>query len=89
MDDGKNNVLEGVVTFFNSSQAMRAERMLRKAGIACQPIPGPREISPNCGVALAFDYARVDETSSLLNAVRDGCEAIHHYQEARKIASWL
>ena len=88
MDD-EAMILEGVVTFFNSSQAMRAEKLLGGAGVACQPIPGPREISPNCGVALAFDYARVDEVRQLLDSVKNGCEAVHFYPDAKKIAQWL
>ncbi len=82
-------VLAGVVTFFNSSQAMRAERMLKQAGIICETIPGPREISPNCGVALAFDYVRLQEVTELLRGVKNGFEAIHHYPDAAKIAKWL
>lgn len=81
--------LEGVVTFYNSSQAMRAERLIREAGIPCQTIPGPREISANCGVALAFDYARRGEVEALLAGVRDSHEAVHHYPGAKKIAKWL
>ncbi len=82
-------ILAGVVTFFNSSQAMRAERMLKKAGLVCETIPGPREISPNCGVALAFDYSRVDEVKQLLDSLKNGYEAIHHYPDAAKMAKWL
>lgn len=82
-------VLEGVITFYNSSQAMRAEKLLANAGIACMSIPGPREISPNCGVALAFDYARKDDAEAALAAVKNSHEAIHHYPEAKKIAGWM
>lgn len=81
--------LEGVVTFYNSSQAMRAERLLRAAGVPCLSIPGPREISANCGVALAFDYARLDDVRRILAGVKDSHEAVHHYPEAKKIAKWL
>ncbi|MCC8179830.1 MAG: DUF3343 domain-containing protein [Planctomycetes bacterium] len=82
-------VLDGVITFYNSSQAMRAERLLKKAAIPCMSIPGPREISANCGVAVAFDYIRLAEVQALLNSVADSHETVHHYPEARKVAKWL
>lgn len=86
---GEGVVLEGVITFYNSSQAMRAARLLQDKGVACMSIPGPREISPNCGVALAFDYAKLSEVEAILAGVKNGFEKIHHYPEARKTAEWL
>ena len=44
----------GVVSFFASEHAMRAERMLQRADLPARLVPGPREVSPNCGVAVAF-----------------------------------
>ena len=74
--------LEGVITFFGSHHALRAESVLKKAGFPVRLIPGPREISPNCGVALRFSYDRREEALSLLEASSVQIEAVHHYPES-------
>ena len=63
---------------------MRAEKMLRKAGLIAVLVPGPREISSNCGVALQFEYCFVDQVRDVLAQTKVQIEAIHRYQmEAR------
>jgi hypothetical protein len=74
--------LEGVMTFFGSHHALRAESVLKKAGFPVRLIPGPREISPNCGVALRFSFDRREEAVSLLVAKSVQYEAVHHYPES-------
>jgi hypothetical protein len=71
--------LEGVVTFFGSHHALRAENVMRKNGYLAILIPGPREISPNCGVALRFDYAKKDEVVKLFSENFVHYEDVHHY----------
>ena len=71
--------LEGVVSFFGSYHAMRAESVLRKSGWPAVLIPGPREISPNCGVALRFDYRQLEEVRELLDRSFVQYESFHHY----------
>ena len=71
--------LEGVVTFFGSHHALRAENVMRKKGYRAVLIPGPREISPNCGVALRFDYAMKDEVVKLFSENYVHYEDVHHY----------
>jgi hypothetical protein len=71
--------LEGVVTFFGSHHALRAENVMRKNGYRAVLIPGPREISPNCGVALRFDYAEKDEVVKLFSENYVHYEDVHHY----------
>ena len=73
--------LEGVITFFGSHHALKAEVVLKKNGIAAVIIPGPREISPNCGVAVRFDYARRDDAVKLFQQYFIHYEDIHHYPE--------
>jgi hypothetical protein len=73
------STLEGVITFFGSHHALRAEWVLKKHGIRAVLIPGPREISPNCGVAVRFDYGRKDEVMGLFNKYFVHHEDIHHY----------
>jgi Protein of unknown function (DUF3343) len=70
---------DGLISFFASHHAIRAETLLMRAGHASQIIPGPKELSPNCGVALRFTLARRDEVLALLSAGHVQIEAIHPY----------
>ncbi len=73
--------LEGVITFFGSHHAIRAEGLLKQREIRAVLIPGPREISANCGVAVRFDFNRREEAEALLNEHMVHFEGIHHYPE--------
>jgi hypothetical protein len=73
--------LDGLLTFFGSYHALRAESVLKKAGHAVRLVPGPRAISPNCGVALRFAHERKEETAALLEQGSVQYEAIHLYPE--------
>ena len=59
-------LLDGLVTFFASHHAVRAEKMLKKNGFTVMLVPGPREISPNCGVALQFEYGLLEQVTDTL-----------------------
>jgi hypothetical protein len=70
----------GVVSFFASEHAMRAERVLERADLPARLVPGPREVSPNCGVAVAFrweDEAKVEEA---LQSKKIRFESIHRFE---------
>lgn len=73
--------LEGIVTFYNQHNALHAERVLKWEGLKVALVPGPREISPNCGVALRFEYSRRESVERLFTESRIQYEAIHHYPE--------
>jgi len=73
--------LEGVISFFGSHHAIRTEGLLKRNGIKAVLIPGPREISPNCGVALRFDWQRKGEVVSLLKEHLVHYEDVHYYPE--------
>lgn len=73
--------LDGVITFFASHHAMRAERVLRAAGLEVRLIPGPRELSPSCGVALRFAHGRKAEAARLLEGARVEVERFCHFPE--------
>ncbi len=73
-------VYDGLVTFFASHHAMRAEKVLKKNGLAAILVPGPREISPNCGVALQFEYRCQEQVRVLLTQNKVQFEAIHQYR---------
>lgn len=78
MDKSQNN-LDGLVTFFASHHAIRAEKVLKKNNLRVALVPGPREISANCGVALQFEYVHQDAVHALLAQNKVQIEAIHHY----------
>ena len=44
-----------VVLFRSVHHALRAEKLLKEAGIPCKLIPIPRNLSSDCGVCLRFD----------------------------------
>jgi hypothetical protein len=44
----------GVVLFQSISSALRAEKLLKKQGIAYKLIPVPRHLSSDCGVCIRF-----------------------------------
>ena len=69
--------------FFGSYHAMRAESLLRKSGRPAVLIPGPREISPNCGVALRFDHHQKEEVQELFDRGFVQYESFHYYPHRR------
>ena len=71
--------LDGLVTFFASHHAIRAEKVLKQHGFAVCLVPGPRDISPNCGVALQFEYRFREQVASLLVERKVLVEAIRFY----------
>jgi hypothetical protein len=70
----------GVVSFFASEHAMRAERVLERLGVPARLVPGPREVSPNCGVAVAFVWEHEPQVSQALRDSRIRFEAIHRFE---------
>lgn len=58
----------GVILFFTTSTAMRAEKLLLAHGIPIKLIPTPREISSNCGVALRFPWEQQTPVQEALKA---------------------
>ena len=69
----------GVVSFYASEHAMRSERVLERAGLPARLVPGPREISPNCGVAVAFVWEDERVVEHELKDAKFRFEAIHRY----------
>ena len=73
-------VLDGLVTFYASHHAMRAEKFLKKEGFTVMLVPGPREISPNCGVAMQFEYRFAEQVQAILEKNKVQVEAVHQYR---------
>lgn len=60
----------GVILFHTTSSALRAEKVLQRAGLTVKLIPTPREFSSDCGLALRFLWAQVEEARAALAAGR-------------------
>lgn len=72
-------MLDGLLTFFASHHAIRAEKVLRDAGFVAELIPGPKELSPNCGTAVRFEYARRVDVLPVLGAAHVEVDEVHAY----------
>lgn len=72
--------MDGLISFFGSYHAMRAETVLKRNGFAVQLIPGPKELSPNCGVALRFEYDQRDSVLAVLADKNVRIEAVQFYR---------
>ncbi len=72
--------MDGLISFFASHHAIRADTLLKRNGLASKLIPGPRELSPNCGVALRFEYAARDNALTILDAKHVRIDGVHLYQ---------
>lgn len=71
--------MDGLISFFASHHAIRAETVLRRDGFTVALVPGPRDLSPNCGVALRFDYDDRDRAAEVLAAHRVRIDGVHRY----------
>ncbi|MBM3237088.1 DUF3343 domain-containing protein [Candidatus Poribacteria bacterium] len=46
----------GVVLFHSTQTAIKAEKILKGAGIQIKLIPVPRQLSSDCGICLRFEF---------------------------------
>jgi hypothetical protein len=72
--------MDGLISFFASHHAIRAEAVLKRNGLAAQLIPGPKDLSPNCGVALRFEYGLRENVLALLAAKSVKIDGVHFYR---------
>jgi len=68
----------GVVLFYTTSSAIRAEKLLTKEGYAVRLVPMPRQLSSDCGIALRFDWQQHEQIKSALDKAQVEIDAIHH-----------
>ncbi len=72
--------MDGLISFFASHHAIRAEAVLKRNGLVVQLIPGPKDLSPNCGVALRFEYALRENVLAMLAAKSVRIDGVHFYR---------
>jgi len=73
---------DGLITFFASHHALRAEKVLTESALAAKLVPGPKELSPNCGVALRFRYERRDDALDILATKKVKVDEVLEYRPA-------
>ena len=48
---------DGILIFHSIHRVMRAEKVLKAAGLEVRLLPVPRELSSDCGLSLGFRFA--------------------------------
>jgi len=66
-----------VILVYSTSYALRAEKVLAKAGISCKLIPVPRHLSSDCGVCVRIDQANRERVLQELEDARVEIEGIY------------
>jgi hypothetical protein len=66
-----------VVLFHSTAHAIRAEKVLERAGFQIKMIPTPRQLSSDCGMALRFDRADEKQVAATLMENRVPTNGIH------------
>ena len=72
-------MLDGLITFFASHHAIRAEKVLRDADFTVELIPGPKELSPNCGTALRIEHERANSALKVLTVEKVEVDEVIQY----------
>jgi len=68
----------GVATFHSTHAVMRAEKILKEAGLEeVRLIPVPRQVSSDCGVTVRFLLSDLERARELLMALEEDLEGIH------------
>ncbi|NLU49427.1 MAG: DUF3343 domain-containing protein [Syntrophomonadaceae bacterium] len=74
-----------VITFASTSQALKAEKVMKEAGAIFLTMPTPREVSASCGLALKVQPERVEEYHQLLVGRQVAIDGVFHLKkEGRK-----
>jgi hypothetical protein len=66
-----------VALFYSTAHALRAEKVLQRAGLSIKMIPTPRQLSSDCGMALRFDRAAEEAVAALLAENKVPLNGIH------------
>jgi len=66
-----------VILVYSTSYAIRAEKVLLKAGIQSKMIPVPRHLGSNCGVCVRIERADKEAARQALEAVGVEIDGVH------------
>jgi hypothetical protein len=73
---------ELVAIFHSVHRVMKAEKLLKQAGIEMLLIPAPRELTSDCGLAIRFAPEKADAVLALLRS--EGLLPAELYRRAGK-----
>ena len=71
----------GVLLFYTTSAAMRAEKVLERAGVVGRLVPVPRHLSSDCAVALRVSSTDEKRVRALLASARVEVAAVARLEE--------
>jgi hypothetical protein len=66
-----------VVLFHSTAHAIRAEKVLERAGFRIKMIPTPRQLSSDCGMALRFDRSEEEPVTAALEEKKVPINGVH------------
>ena len=72
-------LLEAVLTFAGTMQALRAEKRIKGEAIECRLVPTPRELSSTCALSLTFSRDERDAVSTVVHRHELRIEAAYIY----------
>jgi hypothetical protein len=72
-----NNEPYAVILVPSTSYALKAERALEQAGIACKLIPVPRQLSSDCGSCVRVFKVEKEQARQTLITAKIEIEAVH------------
>ena len=67
----------GVIVFYSTSWALKAEKVAKEGGFEVKLIPTPRQISSDCGTALRFRWEDREALLALLESKGVRIEGVH------------
>jgi len=71
----------GVFTFISTSQALKAERVLKQAAMEFLMMPTPREISTSCGLAVKVTSEDLGKSAEILRQNRVQVDGAYQVSE--------
>lgn len=71
---------EKIMTFESVHHTLKAEKVLRLAGLKTAAINTPRRLSSDCGISLKFDAADENAVTGALAADGIGFKGIYDYK---------
>ena len=66
-----------VILLHATSHALRAEKIIRRAGISCRLIPVPRHLSSDCGVCLRLKQLDIEKAVNTLKEANIEIDNVH------------
>lgn len=66
-----------VMLVHSTSHALRAEKVLQRAGISCKLIPVPRHLSSDCGVSVRIETTDLERTLHALHGGSLDVDGVH------------